>query len=404
MTIWLLALLLLASLAGLGYRQGAIRVGISFLGILAGAVLAVPLGHLVTKLLMSFGLKQPVLDWILGPLIAFIIISAIFKSIALAVHHKIDVHFKYHAGDLRLALYERLNRRVGLCLGLLNGAAYFILISFVIYVFSYWTIQMATSDQDPKSMRLLNQLGRDLQSTGFNKVARSLESLPQAYFDAADVTGLVYHNSLLEARLLRYPAFLALAERPEFQALANDKEFTEMRQRQDPIMEVLHQNAAQAIVNNPDLLREIWATAGPDLKDLRGYLETGLSPHYDPIKILGRWKFDVNTAINIMRRASPNISSTEMLKRRKWMSAAFEKTSLVAMANHHALLKNVPQLKLPGAAAAPNPGLQNLEGEWRDLNGTYQLSFSGSDLAANVEGDRLSFKAEGMELAFLRED
>ena len=32
MTIWLLALLLLASLAGLGYRQGAIRVAFSLVG------------------------------------------------------------------------------------------------------------------------------------------------------------------------------------------------------------------------------------------------------------------------------------------------------------------------------------------------------------------------------------
>jgi len=34
MTIWLLALILLASVAALGYRQGAVRVAVSFLGIL----------------------------------------------------------------------------------------------------------------------------------------------------------------------------------------------------------------------------------------------------------------------------------------------------------------------------------------------------------------------------------
>jgi len=61
MTIWLLALLLLASLAGLGYRQGAIRVGISFVGILLGALLAPPLGHLLRPVLAATGLKNPVL-------------------------------------------------------------------------------------------------------------------------------------------------------------------------------------------------------------------------------------------------------------------------------------------------------------------------------------------------------
>ena len=75
------------------------------------------------------------------------------------VHQKVDVHFKYHAGDLRLALWERLSRRLGLCLGLVNGALYIILISFVIYAFSYWTVQMATDDKDPKT-------GEDSQSAG----------------------------------------------------------------------------------------------------------------------------------------------------------------------------------------------------------------------------------------------
>ena len=51
---WLLALVLLASLAGIGYRQGAIRVAFSFVGILMGALLAGPLGKLVKPLLVGW--------------------------------------------------------------------------------------------------------------------------------------------------------------------------------------------------------------------------------------------------------------------------------------------------------------------------------------------------------------
>src|SRR4051812_36862387 len=118
MMIWLLAILLLASLAGLGWRQGAIRVGISFLGILVGALLAPPLGRLLKPVLMGLGLKNPILLWLLGPLIVFMVISALFKVGALVLHQKVDVYYKYKAGDLRLALWERLNQRVGICLGL----------------------------------------------------------------------------------------------------------------------------------------------------------------------------------------------------------------------------------------------------------------------------------------------
>src|SRR5690242_805724 len=100
MTIWLLAVVLLASLAGLGYRQGAIRVGFSFFGIIIGALLAVPLGRIVERLVGVLGVKDPLLVWILGPFIVFVLISIAFKVAAAAVHHKVDVHYKYHAGDL----------------------------------------------------------------------------------------------------------------------------------------------------------------------------------------------------------------------------------------------------------------------------------------------------------------
>src|SRR5437867_7776349 len=231
MTIWLLGLLLLASLAALGFRQGAIRVGISFVGILLGALLAPPLGRLLRPLLMAAGLNNPMLVWVLGPFIVFVLISVLCKVGALAAHQKVDVFYKYKAGDLRLALWERLNHRTGLCLGLLNGTAYLILISFIIYAFSYWTVQMTTSDSDPKPARILNRLGEDLQSSGFAKVARSIDGLPDAYYDAADVAGVIYNNPLAEARLARNPGLLSTAERPESRDHANDSDITAHRGR-----------------------------------------------------------------------------------------------------------------------------------------------------------------------------
>ncbi len=361
MTIWLLALVLMASLAGLGYRQGAIRAAFGFGGILLGAVLAVPLGKFIKPGLVAVGVKNPVLVWLLAPFIFFLIVSIVFKIAALAVHQKVTVHYKYKTGDLRQALWERLNRRLGLCLGLLNGAAYFILICFVIYPLSYWTVQVATSDTDPRAVRILNRLGRDLQSTGFAKTARAIDRLPQAYYDTADLACLIYNNSLLEARLARYPAFLGLAEQGPFQDIASDTQFTEMRLRREPIMNVLNYPKAQAILQNPDLLKTIWATLVPDLQDLREFLETGKSPKYDPEKILGRWNFEVNAAMALMRRAKPNIASSEMQRVRKWMVAAFAKTSLVATTDHQAILKNAPRLQPPAAGAANEP--QTLQGQ-----------------------------------------
>ena len=277
MTIWLLALLLMASSAGLGLRQGGVRVAFSLVGILVGAVLAAPLGRLIKPVLMAVGLKNPLLVWVLAPAIIFIIISIAFKIAALQVHQKVDVHYKYHAGDLKLVLWERLNERLGLSLGLVNGAAYFILISMVIYSFSYWTAQMANPETDPKTVKILNRMGRDLQSSGFSRVAASLDPMKPTYYQAADLVGLLYSNPLLEARLTRYPAFVALSESPEIQEIANDKEFTEMRQKQASIVSVIDHPKVQAVINNRDLVHTIWSTLVPDLQDLSAFLESGKS-------------------------------------------------------------------------------------------------------------------------------
>ncbi len=401
MTIWLLAVLLVASVAALGYRQGAIRVGISFIAILVGALLAMPLGGLVAKLLKVFGLKDPVLLWALGPIIVFILISAGFKVGAAALHQKIDVHYRYHAGDLRFALWERLNHRLGLCLGVLNGVAYVVLLSFLIYVPSYLTVQIASADGDPKWMRILNTLGTDLHSTGLDKVACAVDRVPQIDYQMADFAALLYRNPLLEARLASYPAFLGLAERPEFTALGGDKQFTDSWQRQVPAMQLLEAGGLQMIRGNPELMKQIWTTVETDLPDVNAYLASGRSAKYDPIQILGRWKFDVNAAVSAMRRAKPNLASSEMQKIKAAMRGTFAKTRMVAKPDKQVTIRDIPNPRAPMAGGA----LQTLQGQWIDLEANkYQLTIQGATLPATIQGDRLTVKGEAMDLVFNRED
>jgi uncharacterized membrane protein required for colicin V production len=397
----------MASLAGLGYRQGAIRVAFSFLAILFGVLLAPPLGHLLKPVLIALGVKNPVLLWLLGPVIVFVLISIAFKMGALPVHQKVDVHFRYHAGDLRLMLWERLSRRLGLCLGLLNATAYLVLICFAFFVLSYWTSQMASPGEDPTAIKLLNRFGADLQSTGFSKVARAIDGFPQEWYEAADLAGIIYNNPLTEARLSRYPAFLELAEMPEFKNLANDKEFANLRQRRATLMEVLHYPQIDGMLQNQDLARQVWSTVAPDMKDLRIFLATGQSPKYDSEKILGRWSFNVGAAVNAARRLKPNMPAKELLAVRRYITASYEKTSFVAMTDHRAILKSLPQVRIATTAPAASLPTQTLDGKWDNQGGKYQLSMSAGqqEFSANIEGDRLTINTgEAMNLIFDRED
>jgi hypothetical protein len=152
MTIWLITLLLLPCIAAIGYQQGGIRAGISFFGIILGVMLATIAGKIFIPLLGLFGVTTPIILWALPPVLGFLLVLTLVKVAGFMLHQKVDVHYKYKAGDLRLSLWERMNSRLGACLGLLNGVAYIVLFSMCIHDLSYWTIQLASSEGDSKSV------------------------------------------------------------------------------------------------------------------------------------------------------------------------------------------------------------------------------------------------------------
>lgn len=405
MTIWLLAIFLLVCSAGVGFQQGAIRTGISFFGILFGLLLGGLAGKIFKPILGAVGVVNPVWLWVLPPLFGFLLVLIIFNVIGQLVHQKVDVYYKYKAGDLRLALWERLNARLGISLGLLNGVTYLVVLVTFIYAFSYWTVQMASSDSDPKSIRLLNALGRDLESSGMARVAKANDPMSKSFYDTADLAGLLYQNSLLEARLLRYPGLLTLGEKQEFQTLGQDTAFAEMRLKGASLNEVLEQPSAKAVFANPELLKEIWGTIQPDLGDLRTYLETGKSAKYDSEKLLGRWVYDSSGTMLAYRRTKPTAIGAEAQRMRLYLQERYGKASVVAAPDKMVVVKNVAELKLqPGQVTAPN--LRNLKGTWAADGMDYEFNLEGGTekRAAKFEGRHLLLQGDGITIAFAKED
>jgi hypothetical protein len=209
--------------------------------------------------------------------------------------------------------------------------------------------------------------------------------------------------------LSRYPAFIELAEQPEFQAILTDKEFAKMWQKQPPppITELIGYSSVAAILKNPPLLRMMWTTLQPDLQDLTVFLTNGVSPKFDSEKILGRWDFDVSATISLFRKSKPNIPSSEMSRVRKYVAQGFSGTMLVAMPGGRVILKNYPHLRM-AAGAAPTTESQTIEGQWRNSDGKYMLAYSSDgkteQATVGIEGDRLVIGGQGLDLAFERED
>jgi hypothetical protein len=407
MTIWILALLLLAAGAGMGLRQGAIRVAVSFVGIILSALLAWPLSSLIRPLLPHVGFHNPVVIWLLPPFLVFVILLSVFKSFGLLLHHKADVYYKYKADDLQRLLWERLNKRLGLGLGLLNGLVYFVLISFVIYDFSYWTLQVATSDEERLSVRILNRMGLDLQATGMIRAARAIDPLPEIYFKTADLAGLTYQNPQLLDRISAYPVFLSLSERDDFKQLGQNGDFQNAWKSRSPIGKLLDNSQAQAIWQDWDKSEAIWNLVLTNFDDLTSYLQTGQSPKFSSEKILGRWDLNVMASLTALAQTRANVPATEMAAMRALWFPAYSNTVFAAGADGQTFLKNLPQHFKSQPNQPTTFDTATWQGQWKHDGDNYNVTLTSSGAnkfaAATIDGPRLMLKTESETWIFDRE-
>jgi len=453
MIIWILAVVLLVSFAFIGLQKGAVRMVVSLIGLGLALFLSMPLSPLVANLLPHVKVTNPVLLKLLPPAIAFLLLNIIFIAISFGVHFKIEMFYKYKTDDKRFRSWKRLNQHLGAPLGILAGAIYTALIALLIYIGGYLTVQTSVAGQTPTAIRYLNQARTELESTGLVKTVAALDPMPEKYYQAADVAGLLYHNPLLSRRLSLYPPFLTLREVNEFQEMAKDPEFQTMIQSQSNVWTILNHALTLNVINNQDIMGQLMAL---NLPDLEAFLRSGKSQEYDPVKILGIWKIDAPSVLMRARRRNPTMKPSELIGLKKltnnfaWMTLVvtpdqqvFWKMQLpteikrmmnaIQKAREDAEAQKQPranewggppefspQQQQPevddhaegmkawieevnaGLLAGDNVLLQ--EGNWEDLNNLYVFEFlspfetSGSSsekLTAKIDGDRLVMTMRG---------
>ena len=393
MTIWILAFLIMGSVALAGWRQGGIRAAFSFVAILVAALLAVPVGGLLKPIVAYLGGDNPVLPWAIAPVLGFILVTIPFKIAASIVHKKVEVFYKYKAGDLRLALWERLNARLGICVGLMNGALYFVLLTFFIFNLSYWSVQAATAPNPPFVIGLINQLGNDLQATGLTRTAAAVGTLPPVYYKLADLSGLLLQNPGAAQRLANYPALTSLWERDELRSLRQDPALTNALANGVTVAELLNNPNVRDLIAKKDLTQEVIGLVQTNLDDLSGYLQTGKSAKFDAEKIIGRWELNVNVTLAWMRQNNPRIKASDMRAARTWMSEAYANTRILATGDNKLFVKSLPQLKAI-AGQPPTTEFADWKGDWTQNQTNYDLHISSNGqekfMSATAEEFRLT--------------
>lgn len=403
MLFWILAFFLLAAGVLLGWRIGAICASFSFVGLVFATMLAGLVGKLFAPILPHVGVENPVLKWAIAPVAGFIPVWILFMAAGFEAQRRALVHYKYHAGDLRLALWERLNSRLGICVGVLIGTAWMVLVSFFIFNLSYWTAQIAPGEDEAKMTRIVNSLGEGMQSSGLDKAARSVGSMPDLFYKTANFAGLLAQNPTLSSRLGTYPAFLSLQERNDIKSLAQDSTLMDAWQSGAPMGAILNDSQVKNILQNTDLVATVWGIVVTNMDDLTNYLITGQSPKYDPEKIVGRWNFDVIPSLAALRQAQPkmSLSSKDMRELREMWTQAFANTTVVAGTDNQIFLENIPDFK------TKPPQTQTWTGQWSEDGADYDLSISANNqtetATAQTDGLRLTIKmSDGTTYVFQR--
>src|SRR5687768_11089897 len=142
MIMWIAALVLVAACVALGYRSGATRTACTVSGLIAGAILAMPVAPMFHWVFPLFGYENnPLAPKFVAPILAFIAVTLVFKAIAAVIHRKIEYHYRYHRQDAERAVWEVMHRRVGACIGAMNGAVYFVVFAIIVAAFGHYTIQ-----------------------------------------------------------------------------------------------------------------------------------------------------------------------------------------------------------------------------------------------------------------------
>lgn len=335
MLIWLLLLLIFALLGVTGYYKGAIRATVSLIGLILALFLTLPLARTLEPLTVKAGLTNPLWNWAVAPLTVFLLFVLVFGAVGFVAHRKVAAHFKYATDDYTRIRWERLNQRLGLGLGLVAGGIYAVLVGLIIYIFGYPFVSV-TGDTSPTSQAFLASARRQLRDLGLDRTLASLDPMHPHYYLASDIIGLIYQNPPIHDRLLNYPAFLALAERPEFKDILTDTELLNSLQTKAPILTIANHPKIQTVLRNAEIGSELKRV---DLKDLFQYLKTAQSAKYDEEKILGRWQLDVAATFTLARKKNPEMTAKEMSRIRTLITVFLPKVSMFATPDNRVQVK-----------------------------------------------------------------
>jgi hypothetical protein len=350
MWIYLLIGLLFLILALESYFKGGINALVTLLGVILAVNLSGWFGSIVFQWM---GDKWWPIDahpfWNrAAPVVAgFIALVAIFSIIGTVASIMVRKRLETQWEEYRLENFKTMNRKFGLCIGLITATVYSVMSLTLIYQLGNFTGPFK-SDSDPWPLKTLNEAREQLDNTPFIKLAAAYDNTPELHYEVRDTLVLLLNNraKTLEEHIRAYPGFYALAETDEIKDLLGIGEDEEVEEEEDP-----YGDAGGGDDSSGESLYDMWKNQGGGLslikllansevvsavntryeelkgiepnsdeekkllsfmRDIRHFFDTGVSELYGRDAIVGRWIFAPNVSLRENKKTRTSITVDEM--------------------------------------------------------------------------------------------
>ncbi|MBO60508.1 MAG: hypothetical protein CMO63_00870 [Verrucomicrobiales bacterium] len=353
MWIYLLIGLLFLILAVEGYFKGGVNGIITLLGVIiavnfSGAFGGFAFGWLADKWPIE---EFPFWHRATPTVAAFVTLVLLFSIAGFVVSIIIRKRLADRWNEYQLDSYKGMNRKFGLCTGLITATVYSVMMLAIIYRLGNFTVPFQQEDGDEGMLAMLNESRVQLDETPFLDLAAAYDTTPELHYEIRDVLMVIWNDRGKTMRDLMnaYPGFYALRDDSELRALyesseddsSDDTDFDDDGfddSGTDSGDETLYQMwttpssslTLDQILSNSDVVNvvndryERLKTIEPDSKDakrlselitdLKNFLKTGRSELYGGEDIVGRWEFAKNASLRATRKNYLNVSSAEEMK------------------------------------------------------------------------------------------
>ncbi|MBT4901151.1 MAG: CvpA family protein, partial [Verrucomicrobia bacterium] len=278
------------------------------------------------------------------PVVAgFITLVVIFSILGTVASIMVRKRLESQWEDYKLENYKTMNRKFGLCVGLITASVYSVMGLTLIYQLGNFTLPLK-NDSDPWALKTLNEAREQLDNTPFIKLAAAYDKTPELNYEVRDTLALLLKNraSTIENHMRAYPGFFALGETEEIKGLLGDEEEEEEEEEEEyggygaedegsdslyamwksgslSLTNLLSNSEVVSTVNERyEELKAIEPNSREEKKllvfmdDIRHFFKTGESELYGDNAIVGRWRFAPNVSLRENKKTRTTISVDEM--------------------------------------------------------------------------------------------